>query len=183
MPEQSWLESRKKNSRWYGYTVFLIIFLVAAVIFLRNNRELLFSKRGPTAQEATHTLVSKPAAANLSAKPSGVAVTEAAKRSAALMKTDSVTISGILCRLRGDQTLRVVLSLTLLFPSGPLKGEVLLKRENLKVMVQKTIAEKSMDELIVDTLRGQTIRAMNRILEKGCITDVTFLNFTMEKAQ
>ena len=99
------------------------------------------------------------------------------------MKTDSVTISGIACRLRDGKALRVVLSLELLFPSGPLQREVLLKRENLKVMVQKIIAEKSMDELTVDSLREQTKRAMNRILEKGSISDVIFLNFSIEKVQ
>ena len=183
MPDPNWLESRKKRSRWKVYAVFLIIFLAAAFIFLKNNHELLFSKRGPIAQGATHSPASKPAAANAPAESSGAAVTGAAKRSAALMKTDSVTISDIQCRLRDGKALRVVLSLKLLFPSGPLTREILLKRENLKVMVQKTVSEKTMDELIVDSLREQTIRAMNRILEKGRIADVTFLNFSIEKVQ
>ncbi|HEX7511556.1 MAG TPA: hypothetical protein VF335_09665, partial [Chitinivibrionales bacterium] len=64
-----------------------------------------------------------------------------------------------------------------------MKKEVLLKRENLKVMVQKVLAAKTLDELIVDSLRAQTKTAMNRILDRGAITDVTFRNFRIEKAQ
>ena len=183
MPDPSWLESRKKKSRRYGYVVFLIIALAAAFIFFRNNRELLFSKPGQPSQGANTTPASKPAAAYLQFKPSGVAATGLATASAAVVGTDSVMISDIACRLRGGGALRVVLSLELFFPRGPFQREVLLKRENLKVMVQKTIAEKSMEELIVDSLREQTKRAMNRILEKGLITDVTFLNFSIEKVQ
>jgi len=176
MSERSWLESRNKKSRRYGYVVFLIIVLAAAFIFLRNNRDVLFSKTGRVSPAAEKTPEANP-------HVSGTVRAVAAKHAAPLPETDSVMPPDILCRLHSGEPLKIMLSLELFFQAGPIKREVLLKRENLKVMVQKTIAEKSLNELIVDTLREQTKRAMNRILEKGAIRDVAFRNFSIEKVQ
>ena len=183
MPETSWLKSRNKKSRRYGYFVFLIIILAAVFIFLRNNRDVLFSKPGRVSQTIEKTPSSLPAATTLPPRSSGSAKTVTVERSVSLPETDSVALRDIACRLQSGEALRVVLSLDLFFQSGPLKREVLLKRENLKVMVQKTIAGKSLNELIVDSLREQTKRAMNRILDKGVIRDVVFRNFSIEKVQ
>ncbi len=183
MPETSWLESRNKKSRRYGYFVFLIIILAAVFIFLRNNRDVLFSKPGRISQTVEKTPSSLPAAKSLPPQASGTAKTVAVERAVSLPETDSVSLADIVCRLRSGEALRIVLALDLYFQPGPLKREVLLKRENLKVMVQKTVAGKSLNELIVDSLREQTKRAMNRILEKGAIRDVAFRNFSIEKVR
>ena len=76
-----------------------------------------------------------------------------------------------------------MVSLEIFVAQEPLKREVLLKRENLKVMVQKVISGKTVNELIVDSLRVQTKDAMNRILEHGVIDDVKFRNFRIEKVK
>jgi flagellar basal body-associated protein FliL len=183
MPEASWLESRNKKSRWYGYIFFLIIVLAAAFIFLRNNRDVLFSKPGHSSQEAEKPPSPKPAARTLPPQPTVMAKAVVTKRAVPLPETDSVELPDIACRLRGTEPLTVVLSLDLFFQAGSLKREVLLKRENLKVMVQKAIAGKSMNDLIVDSLREQTKSAMNRILEKGVIRDVVFRKFSIDKVQ
>jgi hypothetical protein len=183
MPEQNWLESRKKKSRRYSYIIFLIVAAIAAFIFLKNNHELLFSQPGHLSETKPPSSPLKPAAENHVTGPAVIPSTAAAKGHSAEKKMDSVTIADFFCRLRGSDALRIVLSLHLVFPSGALGREVLLKREDLKVMVQKIIAEKSMNELIVDSLREQTKRAMNRILEKGAISDVEFRNFSIEKVQ
>ena len=183
MSEQNWLESRKKKSRRYTYIIFLIVAVAAAFIFFKNNHELLFSKPGRLSQTKPPLPPLKPAEANRLMSPSAIATTAAAKGHSTVKEMDSVTIADFFCRLRGNEAFRIVLSLGLVFPSGALGREVLLKREDLKVMVQKIIAEKSMNELIVDSLREQTMRAMNRILEKGAISDVEFRNFSIEKVQ
>jgi flagellar basal body-associated protein FliL len=183
MPEQNWLESRKKKSRRYTYIVFLMVTVAAAFIFFKNNHELLFSKPGRLSQTKPPLPPLKPAAVNRLANPAARATTIAVMGHSAVRKTDSVTIADFFCRLRGNEAFRIVLSLNLIFPSGALNREILLKREDLKVMVQKIIAEKSMNELIVDSLRNQTKRAMNQLLEKGAISDVEFRNFSIEKVQ
>jgi len=45
------------------------------------------------------------------------------------------------------------------------------------------ISGKTVNELIVDSLRVQTKDAMNRILEHGVIDDVKFRNFRIEKVK
>jgi hypothetical protein len=183
MPEQNWLESRKKKSRRYSYIIFLSVAAFAAFIFLKNNHELLFSKPERLSQTKPPSSPLLPAAENPVTNPAVLPSIAAAKGHSAKRKMDSVTIADFFCRLRGNEKLRIVLSLNLIFPSGALGREVLLKREDLKVMVQKIIAEKSMNDLIVDSLREQTKRAMNRILEKGALSDVEFRNFSIEKVQ
>jgi hypothetical protein len=66
---------------------------------------------------------------------------------------------------------------------GSFKREILLKRENLKVMVQKVISNKTLDELIVDSLRIETKKAMNKLLGKNSITDVEFRDFRIDKVK
>jgi hypothetical protein len=199
MPEPNWLESRKKRSRWYVYAIFPIILLAAVFIFLRNNRDVLFSKQERTAPAADLAAAVKPAeipapkpagktALNppqrAAVKPAEAALRPASGEPAARRgNPDCVTISDIVCRLSGRDRVRLVVSLDLFFQSGELRREVLLKRDDLKVMVQKTFAEKTMSELVVDSLRQQAKRAMNRILEKGAIADVAFRNFSIEKVQ
>jgi flagellar basal body-associated protein FliL len=183
MSENNWLESRKKKSRRTLLIVFLVVAASASFIFIRNNRELLFSKQERPSRVIVQPPPSKPAVANPPARPSGKAVIIEKNEPKASGGADSVTIPDFACRLRDGGALRVVLSLKLIFPSSALKREILLKREDLKVMVQKAIAEKSMNELNVDSLRGQAKRAMNKILEKAVISDVEFRNFSIEKVQ
>ena len=184
MSEKNWLESRKKNSCRNALIVLLIVVASASFIFIRNNRELLFSKQERISRVIVDPPPSKPAVANLPVGPSAKATPIIKSvESMAGGTTDSVTISDFACRVREKGALRIVLSLKLVFSSAGLKREVLLKREDLKVMVRKIIAAKSINELNIDSLRDQTKRAMNRILEKTVITDVEFRNFNIEKVQ
>jgi flagellar basal body-associated protein FliL len=183
MSEKNWLESRKKNSRRTLLIVFLIVLASASFIFIRNNRELLFSKQERHSHVIENPPPSKPAAGKPPAGPSGKTATSESNQLKAPGGDDSVTIPDFSCRMRDNEALRVVMSLKLVFPSSAQKSEILLKREDLKVMVQKTIAEKLMNELNIDSLRGQSKRAMNKILEKAIINDVEFRNFSIEKVQ
>ena len=81
----------------------------------------------------------------------------------------SVLLPDIKCALRDRGAFKVVLSLELFMADDSFKREVLLKRENLKVMVQKVLAAKTLDELIIDSLRSETKTAMNALLEKNMI--------------
>ncbi len=190
MRETRRLESRKKKSRRFYYVIIPAIIVVAAFIFLRNNRELFFSP----SEEKKAIVRSVPAPKQSSSPPSvkveaAVRPEPAAEKSAAIARLDSVTIDDFSCRLGdlgdlgGREALAVVLSLELFFPAGAMRGEVLLKRDDLKVMVRKTIAGKALKEVIVDSLREQTKRAMNKILEKGAITDIRFRQFTIDKVR
>jgi len=209
MPEPSWLESRNNRNLRFRLVVPIMV-LIAGLIFFYNNREVFFKKQdsrqiiskslpvsalpvhrseAPVAPEKDRTDTTPPKASQSLQQPQGV---ERPKNSISradgselptVSERDTVNVSDIPCTLRGREGMRVVLSLELHMNSGTVKKEVLLKRENLKVMVQKVLAAKTLDELIVDSLRAQTKTAMNGILDRGAITDVTFRNFRIEKAQ
>jgi flagellar basal body-associated protein FliL len=183
MSENNWLESRKKNSRRTLLIVFLIVFASASFIFIKNNSELLFSKQERRSHVIENPPPSKSTVESPPVRPSGKAAVTESNPPEASGGDDSVTIPDFTCRVRDNGALRVVLSLKLVISSAAHKGEVLLKRDDLKVMVRKTIAEKFMNELNIDSLREQTKRAMNKILEKAVITDVEFRNFSIEKVQ
>jgi hypothetical protein len=93
-----------------------------------------------------------------------------------------VSIPDIECSLRGRADINVVMSLDVAAPEF-MKDEILLKRENLKVMVQKVVAGKAMDDLIVDSLRLQIKASMNGILEKGSISDIVFRDFRIDRVR
>jgi hypothetical protein len=170
-----------KKKHGYYSAAFIIIAAVASAIFVRNNKDLFFSKsaKAPAAAKAAEVPAAPPqpkvVQTPLQKSESLTVVPEAA------VPTDSLLLSDISCKLDNREGLRVILSLELFFPPGALKKEILLKRDNLKVMVQKSIVGKSMQELTIDSLRPQMLRSMNRILEEGTITDVEFRNFSIDK--
>jgi flagellar basal body-associated protein FliL len=182
MRETDWLESRGKKKYWYYSVTFAIVAGIAIFIFFNNNKDLFVAK----SEKITYT-VNEPHSTKPSSRPETAPATlrtpEHLNASARADQADSLLIDGISCKLNDREALTVLLSIELFFPAGALKKEILLKRDNLKVMVQKTILGKSMHELIVDSLRTQMKRAMNRILEKGTIIDVEFRNFSIDKVQ
>ena len=48
-------------------------------------------------------------------------------------------------------------------------------------MAQKVFSTKTIDELVIDSLRLETKAEMNRILEKSAIKDVEFKDFRIDK--
>ena len=97
---------------------------------------------------------------------------------------ESVPLEGRTCRLMDKSQPSIRLSLLLSFPENKaLKQEILVKRDNLKVMVKKTLATKSMDDLVVDSLRNDLKSGLNSVLESGAITDIEFKEFRIEKVE
>jgi flagellar basal body-associated protein FliL len=200
MPEKTWLETRKKRTGWY-VLFFLIVVVAGLAVFVRNNREMFFPKADSPKQEAVFSLSDTPKVApkdepvsrpektqdksgpdtNKSAHVTGSVAPQALPNKSNAIY--SVMLPDIRCALRDRQTLKVALSLELIMADGSFKREILLKRENLKVMVQKVIADKTLDELIVDSLRIETKKAMNKLLGKNIISDVEFRDFRIDKVK
>ena len=199
MPEKTWLETRKKRIGWYVLFI-LIVVGTGLVVFARNNWEMFFPKSNDAKKEAVISLsdspkvvpdepVSRPEKTqdksgpdtNKSAHVTGSVAPQALPNKSNAIY--SVMLPDIRCALRDRQTLKVALSLELIMADESFKREILLKRENLKVMVQKVIADKTLDELIVDSLRIETKKAMNKLLGKNIITDVEFRDFRIDKVK
>jgi flagellar basal body-associated protein FliL len=50
-------------------------------------------------------------------------------------------------------------------------------------MVQKTLATKSMDDMVVDALRKDIRSGLNSILENGALSDIEFKEFRIDKVE
>ena len=96
----------------------------------------------------------------------------------------TASLNGIRCKLIDASRPAILLSLSLVFPENTeLEREILMKRDDLKVLVQKTMASKSLDDMVKDSL-GKDIRsALNALLENGAITNVEFKEFMIDKAE
>jgi hypothetical protein len=89
----------------------------------------------------------------------------------------SVPVSNILCVLAGDDRQQILVSLRLLFKAGSLADDVLLKRDEIRVIVQKVFSTKLLNEIEVDRLRAEIRQETNRLFDGGGITDIEFDEF------
>jgi flagellar basal body-associated protein FliL len=98
--------------------------------------------------------------------------------------TTSLLLTDIKCRLIDRSKPVISLSLELFFAdNAALKKEILLKRDNLKIMVRKVISAKSLDDMVVETLRLELKNVLNGLLEKGKVTDIEFREFRIDKVE
>lgn len=200
MSEKTWLEIRKKRTRRYVF-FFLVLAVAAAAVFVRNNRDMFFSSsRAAAKPEAIISVSDAPkdsaketrithqrTDANVPEKAVPLVQRQEEKKppppQVAAKTVTSVLLPGIQCTLRDRGALKVVISLELFLADTAFKREVLLKRENLKVMVQKVVASKTVEELVVDSLRSETKTTMNKLLEKNIIEDIEFRDFRIDKVK
>jgi flagellar basal body-associated protein FliL len=208
MSEKRSLKKRKKSTARY-FIIILVAITAGAVIFVYNNRDMFFTGYERKSKETSiinfEPLVSfinktktgvlkrlkKPAenhvvvymdSASLRHEPVPTEpIDSVEKKNVAPLQ--SIQLHGIVCNLRGRNDINVVVSLDIITPKGNVGNEALLKRENLKVMVQKVIANKTLDDLIVDSLRTQIKISMNNILENGVVADVIFRDFRIDKVR
>jgi flagellar basal body-associated protein FliL len=206
-------QSRKKKTKNRWTLILAIVVLVAAGIFLKNNHDLLWSSkdRKNDDQGAASPIFSphedvkpepvKPAAAAPVPTPAHVTEKKAVvantgqplpgtdslapgKESPKAVQKSSVLLSDIRCFLRDRKGPGLVLSLNVVFEeSGPLKQEVLVKRDVLKVMIKKVMADKTLEDMKVDSLRLELKNSINALLESGKISDLEFNELRIDKAK
>ncbi|MDD5674395.1 MAG: hypothetical protein PHC61_09535, partial [Chitinivibrionales bacterium] len=200
--------------------IFIItaICLIVAVIFIRNNRDiLLHHARSASAEKQSPLSVSSAAnpADGFAVAPESapradtqgppevpaqmrpVAQTAAAAQSlegeepresqasvdpsAAPSLQQSIKLESIGCTIQGRKDLRVFIALELFFTGDSARQEILLKREDLKIIVKQVVAAKSLDDMIVESLRPQLKTALNRLVTHAAIADLEFRDFRIEK--
>jgi flagellar basal body-associated protein FliL len=89
----------------------------------------------------------------------------------------SVSVANIRCRLAGAEQQEVLVSLRMIFHSLSLQDEVLLKRDEIRVIVQKVFSQKVLDEIQVNMLRVELKQSINDLLDGNKIDDVEFEDF------
>jgi flagellar basal body-associated protein FliL len=95
-----------------------------------------------------------------------------------------MVLGDITCRLADRSKPVLRLSIEMYFPDDPgFAHELLLKRDNLKVLVRKVLSTKFLDDLVVEKLRMELRNVLNGILEKGQISDIEFRDFRIDKVE
>jgi flagellar basal body-associated protein FliL len=89
----------------------------------------------------------------------------------------SISITNIRCRLADAQRQEIVVSLRLRFHSRAIEDEVLLKRDEIRVIVQKVFSQKFLQEIQINALRTELKRSVNGLLDNKGIDDVEFEDF------
>jgi hypothetical protein len=183
MAESSWSDKKRGHTKNFLWIIAGIIAVgIAAGLFVRNNSDILLSsdkkKLSPTNEQPALPQSVQDHKTKTAAPP---AVETSTKHSQS-QRTDTVSLTGIICKLvdKSQPKLRVSLNIVFLANDG-LKKEILVKRDNLKVMVQKTMSGESLDDIVIDSLRNGLKSGLNSLLEKGEIADLEFKEFTLQQ--
>ena len=73
--------------------------------------------------------------------------------------------------------MKVKVSLRLRYTAPSLGQELMLKRDDFRVIVCKVLHGKQLSEIVIDKLRRELKDGMNGLLENGGIVDVEFTDF------
>jgi flagellar basal body-associated protein FliL len=94
----------------------------------------------------------------------------------------SIRLDEIVCRLADGKKTVVRMSLEVHFSGDKtFSRELVVKRDNLKTMVQKVMSSKTLDDIVVEILRNDIKNGLNQIVEHGKINDVEFREFRLDK--
>jgi len=111
-------------------------------------------------------------------KKESISAVQPVKLSSAL----TVSLQGIDCKVSDRKDLRITLDLDVQFSNEQMRKEILIKRDDLKVLVIKAMSKKSLSGINKEQLRGELIDAMNGIFDHRTITGVVIKNLQIEKA-
>lgn len=89
----------------------------------------------------------------------------------------SVELPTVTCATADKKNLTIKIRLRFYFRGEKLRKEILLKRENLKIMVKRVLKRKKHSEIIADDLRIELVKEINLLLEQGQIENIEFLDF------
>ena len=180
----------------FGVTVFLIIFGIIGV-FLLNNYDILTEHRRdpqdpipvetargmsrlslrddlepseePDAVDSVDLVVSKAEKKPAKAPRQGVSDAEI---------TFIVDIPPIIFDSPGRNGVAIRVSLRILLRSAETRREVLLKREEIKVVAHRLFGSPESADLSVQRLRNRLLDEINRLIESGHVDQIEFTEFS-----
>jgi flagellar basal body-associated protein FliL len=194
-------KTRRNSSRAIWILLLVAVCSVAAFLVYRNNRELFSRNGSPSApvpaapirqvekkadtapiikRKGTEQKAAAPLDPVVVLKSQQAAVDEPRTAAGRLHLRKSVLIPGVDCVILDKKDIRISLSLELFFIADSLQDEILMKREQLKVMVRKVLATKQFDDVKTGALKEEIKSAMNTLLERGAVEDIEFRAFRVE---
>jgi len=191
MAESNWDASRRKHHKRISVVLFIVIPLaIVGGIIYYNNRDVVLIKPGKqvvsvkvkqidsvgedTKQIRESEIVNKTLTDSIIAEP----VSDSEKKF-----YDSLRVSGIEFRPvdRPDVILR--LSLMLFFSDDNLRSEILLRREEIRVITRKVIHNLEFGAIRKETVEPQVCFAIKKIFENKNLIDVKIADIQIEKVQ
>ena len=136
------------------------------------------------AQESIESAVAvEPVAKQVAVAPPSVEQKVTQPDNQTIMKVrQSLEIGQISCALRDRSDLKLFISIELFFESDTLRPLLMVRREDIKIMVQKVIARKQLNDIVVENVRRDIVVIVNQMLKHPYISDVEFRDFRIEKA-
>ena len=99
-----------------------------------------------------------------------------------MLKDECIELSNIRFKLIEGSKPWIKISLGLYFKKNDeLKKEILLKKENFRVLIIKNLSQKPLKEFKSENLKSEIIIIINNILEKGKLSDISFKEFLIER--
>ena len=206
-------QTKKRYNAWWITLIIAAAVTAAGIFFHNNSdilwgRKVLHNEAGKetvapdSAKSGSLPLVAAATSRTIAAKKllpdeeksvdtanlrqiSAAATSPSDQGGAAGEKTSSkMALGEITCRMADKKRPALLLSLELRFDDDPgFARELLLKRDNLKVMVRKVMSSKLPEDLVVEKLKPELKDALNGILEKGKIADIEFNEFRIDKVE
>lgn len=185
----SW-EDKKKSKKGIGLIIFSIaIVFIGFLIF--NNFDFFKQKRETESIKVEDSdKAEKEVEASEDAKPEKEKTVQEEPPETASPEEDkeselepseesvlSIDLPTIKCALADKRGLFVQVTLKVYFKGKQLEKEILFKRDNIKVIVKRTLLKKHLSEVVVEKLRVELKKEINVLLEQGKIEDIEFLDF------
>lgn len=93
----------------------------------------------------------------------------------------SIEITEIPCQIESRKDLAITLSLELFFEDASDQLQLLIRREDLKVMVMLAVRKNELSEMKKELLESQLLKSTNSIFERPVITAVAVRSINVEK--
>jgi flagellar basal body-associated protein FliL len=95
------------------------------------------------------------------------------------LKDFTIEIFDVTCKMADREDVSVVVSVKFSCRNESVKQDVLFKREDLKVILKKTLLSLNFSEIQVDALREMLKNSANEMLGSGSITSVELTKFQL----
>ena len=89
----------------------------------------------------------------------------------------SMRFKDIQCNLFNIKHFFLKISFDIYFKGTDLQDEILLKREDIRIQVKKVFLSKGVSDIVVKPLKREITFEINKVLKKGKIKDIDFIEF------
>jgi hypothetical protein len=194
MPDTTWEESQKRDPR-FRLWIWLIIILLGvslAGIIIYNNRDYIPGLKTPGSKTVSREVFSANAVSRAPRENPGIYDKAAVpsderpfqgkqKHKNSAVGRDSVVIKDIACRVMDRNDIRIRLSVRLVFDNTGQRNEILVRRETMAVMVQKTLKTMSLEDVKIDKIKPVLLKEINTIYDNNVVNDIAIDNIIVEK--